>query len=554
MPETNEENEVWACKCGDGRKVKLCAQKLVEYSGYFCALMHSQMRETREKTLDLRLFTSDTIKLLIKMFRYKDNKLCDNEIEDIFKESLELEIVEDVLKAADYLDMPCIYPRCCDLLIILLPPFCEEIDRLWKMWTICQTYGLESVEEAMNKQIALNIKAIESTDYFFLREVPADVLAGVLAVPNIDISSEVGVMKLISEWILYAKEERLKWFDNLFNCIHIPSLIHSDLTEIDNIVKELGLTDVDVWKTFSNYVSNPHRFFILRQDLSQIRNGREVLMMFGGVYAQSLLPHNQQIGNQSERRLRYVPIMYQDLDEVCRQCLDSRVEQYVKRPASNISPRSRNLPSVDGGLVFKTMNRLKSPVRLIEFCICLYENFVYIAGGQRSHNEDAKFAVMGAYRMDPHIGEWGEIAHMKEARCLFTLGSVWGRLYAVGGANQFGILRCTEYYIPEEDKWYEGPQLHTQLHEHACCIFREKMYISGGHDDAEHTNRVWVLESKVGTWKPVAPLLQPRSYHAMVAMDDKMYVIGGCRKVGSEIRDLHLVLQGQGHRQECRGI
>jgi hypothetical protein len=64
---------------------------------------------------------------------------------------------------------------------------------------------------------------------------------------------------------------------------------------------------------------------------------------------------------------------------------------------------------------------------------------------------------------------------MIEARCLFTLSSIWGRLYAVGGANEYGILSCTEYYIPREDKWNIGPQLHTQLHEHASKYYVNKI-------------------------------------------------------------------------------
>lgn len=49
-----------------------------------------------------------------------------------------------------------------------------------------------------------------------------------------------------------------------------------------------------------------------------------------------------------------------------------------------------------------------------------------------------------------------------------------------------------------------------------------------------------MLEAKEGPWKPVASLLHARSYHAMVTVNDRMYVVGGCRNVDDEITDLYV--------------
>jgi hypothetical protein len=213
-------------------------------------------------------------------------------------------------------------------------------------------------------------------------------------------------MKLIYEWILYAKEERLKWFDSLFKCIHIPSLIHSNLPEIGHMVKALGVENIDIMKCYSGYIANPHEYFILRPQHCELRNGKKVLMLFGGVYEHSLMAHNQH-ARRLWRSAQSIPIMYQDLEEVRRQCLNSYVSSATKT-SPNVSPRSKIKP-IGTGLHLRTINRLKSPMRLLEFGICLFENFVYMAGGQRTNNEEAKSAVKGTYRMDPHLREWWEV-------------------------------------------------------------------------------------------------------------------------------------------------
>lgn len=530
----DEDNGACVCKCGDGISVMINADILSDYSGYFSAIIHSQMKETKEKSLDLTLFSSTSVKLLLKMFHLKDVELNSSEVIEIVLGNLDLQVLEGVLKLIDYLDMPCLYQRCTELLIVLIPSFCLNVDKVLQIWQICKTYSLKSVQEIMFKHIAQNISDIEHRDIFFLRKVPGDVLCGVLT--NIDVSSQVVIMRCIVNWIQFLQEERIQWFGKLFKCLHIPSLTQSEVSEIDCMVKDLGISDADIWQKFFNYRSNPHKFLMSRPELSEIHNGKEVLMLFGG-----MSQHEQFTDGRGRRHVHSVPLMFQEISQVRRQCSNMFQDKMSEMNMSRRRLRSRSHLSYDRELSFKTAYKLDFPTQLVEFGICVYENFVYVTGGQTSASDEAMFVVNGAYRMDPHNAKWTKVAQMKENRCLFTLSSIWRRLYAVGGANQNGIIRDTEYYIPEEDQWCEGPHLKTPLHEHAACVFRNKLYISGGHNGNEHTNEVCVLERKDGPWKLAPPLLQTRCYHAMIVIDDKMYVIGGCTKAGDEIIDLFSV-------------
>lgn len=68
MTEASEnEGEMWTCVCGDNKTVNIEVGSLIKYSGYFGALIHSQMRETSTRSLDLQLVTSDTLKLVLHL-------------------------------------------------------------------------------------------------------------------------------------------------------------------------------------------------------------------------------------------------------------------------------------------------------------------------------------------------------------------------------------------------------------------------------------------------------------------------------------------------------
>lgn len=356
-------------------------------------------------------------------------------------------------------------------------------------------------------------------------------------------SSEIDIMKCIVDWVTYSSGDRMQHFDSLFRCVHIPSLDPLELDHIDALAHSLELHDFTVGDYAAEYRENPHKYLISHPEHKEIRNSQEIVMMFGGVFEDVLLPHNIELGYQRRRTIDMdtsVPVMYIELGE------DSLNHHMAIQTSSCYCPSSRRKleQTPDIGLdCFRTMPKLRTPATLVEFGVCLHENFVYLVGGQNELNSTALSSVKGAYRLDPHHGEWYETSHMKEARCLFCLCSVWEQVYAIGGVNQFGVLRSTEFYIPVKDKWFIGPLLVTELHEHAGCAFQNKLYISGGHTDIEHTDKVWVLENKEDTWKQVASLRTPRSYHAMTGIGDRMYVVGGCHKVGCRIKDLLSVEQ-----------
>ncbi|OCT78236.1 hypothetical protein XELAEV_18029344mg [Xenopus laevis] len=126
------------------------------------------------------------------------------------------------------------------------------------------------------------------------------------------------------------------------------------------------------------------------------------------------------------------------------------------------------------------------PVGRSHHCVAIMGNFLFAAGGEVEHASGRTCAVRTACRYDPRSNTWTEISSMKNCRERFVLGAVGDFLYAVGGRNELRqVLPSVERHCPKKNKW---------------------------------TSNKWISRS---------PMLQRRVYHAMVAVQRKLYVLGG---------------------------
>ena len=55
------------CLCSDGKSVTVNPGHLASFSGYFSSLLHSEMKETRTRSLNLKLIHSDVLQTVLKL-------------------------------------------------------------------------------------------------------------------------------------------------------------------------------------------------------------------------------------------------------------------------------------------------------------------------------------------------------------------------------------------------------------------------------------------------------------------------------------------------------
>jgi hypothetical protein len=129
---------------------------------------------------------------------------------------------------------------------------------------------------------------------------------------------------------------------------------------------------------------------------------------------------------------------------------------------------------------------------------------------------------------------WIELAPMPEARGETTTAVLNDRLYVLGGLTGI-VARASDtvsVYDPATDAWTDGPALPDSRHHAAAAALDGAIYLAGGapsiRDWSPETN-LWRLEPGTETpgWTALAPMPEGRWGHRLVALDGRLWVVGG---------------------------
>lgn len=114
LPEivTNKVEDVnYICLCSDGKSMLVNPIHLSHFSGYFSSLLHSEMKETKTKSVTLKLISSDILQLVLNLLT-KYQKRQEEGIDFLAKSKICMATLRQILHAADYLDMPVLREVC----------------------------------------------------------------------------------------------------------------------------------------------------------------------------------------------------------------------------------------------------------------------------------------------------------------------------------------------------------------------------------------------------------------------------------------------------------
>jgi N-acetylneuraminic acid mutarotase len=107
-----------------------------------------------------------------------------------------------------------------------------------------------------------------------------------------------------------------------------------------------------------------------------------------------------------------------------------------------------------------------------------------------------------------------------------------GQLYVAGGIAQLGATPALHVYDPAGGSWRSLAQMPEPRHHFGMAALDGRLYASGGYRDlpfGADTARaeVWAYDVEADSWSEIADLPAPRAAHAMVALDGRLYVVGG---------------------------
>jgi hypothetical protein len=103
---------------------------------------------------------------------------------------------------------------------------------------------------------------------------------------------------------------------------------------------------------------------------------------------------------------------------------------------------------------------------------------------------------------------WVSKTPMQVARDGLGVAVVNGKIYAIGGFTESGVVGTNEEYDPETDTWTFKKPMPTPRQLFAVAVYQNKIYCLGGTtDDSYYSNVIDVYDPATDTWvtKPKMP-------------------------------------------------
>ena len=108
------------------------------------------------------------------------------------------------------------------------------------------------------------------------------------------------------------------------------------------------------------------------------------------------------------------------------------------------------------------------------------------------------------------------------------------KIYVIGGIDTDSglITAAVDVYDPSSDTWSSAAELPQPLWRSAAVVLNEKIYLFGGYRSPSGfpfnpTDASYAYDPELDQWEEIAPLPFARGSHFAVALDDRIYVIGG---------------------------
>nr|XP_006120281.1 kelch repeat and BTB domain-containing protein 12 isoform X1 [Pelodiscus sinensis] len=132
-------------------------------------------------------------------------------------------------------------------------------------------------------------------------------------------------------------------------------------------------------------------------------------------------------------------------------------------------------------------------------------------------------------------------------RELYALGTVHNDLYLIGGQiklkNQYLVTNCVEKYSMERDSWRSVAPLPVQLACHAVVTVNNKLYVMGGwtpqmdlpDDELDRlSNRMLQYDPGQDKWTECAPMKYSKYRFSTAVVNSEIYVLGGIGCLGRD--------------------
>ena len=189
------------------------------------------------------------------------------------------------------------------------------------------------------------------------------------------------------------------------------------------------------------------------------------------------------------------------------------------------------------------LNKTPMPTPRSQFAISVYQNKIYVTGGLLKEPFADRVRASAANEVyDPSTDTWESKASMPTPRSGLSASVVKGKIYLLGGGQEFpypnwGPSSINEVYDPETDTWATKTSMPQRVFLAASVVLDEKIHVLGGQFEflgGGFGDFHQVYDTENDTWTMVTPV--PEGFYSAGAgvttgtyAPKRIYVIGGAR-------------------------
>lgn len=187
----------------------------------------------------------------------------------------------------------------------------------------------------------------------------------------------------------------------------------------------------------------------------------------------------------------------------------------ILRPAT---PQPAGLNQLERWTVLSNLPRASSGMAAVQ-----YENTIFIIGGRTQGNPTGSLL-----RYDAASDTWSGLAEKPTPVSGAAAGVIGEKIYIPGGLGDNNQpVDVVEVYNPRVNAWTQATHLPRPLSDYALAAFEGRLFLFGGWDGKEYSDRVYVYDPLVNQWAERKPMDKAFGGEAAVVSGSKIYLIGG---------------------------
>ena len=155
-----------------------------------------------------------------------------------------------------------------------------------------------------------------------------------------------------------------------------------------------------------------------------------------------------------------------------------------------------------------------------------YDGIFYVAGGW-----DGTSALNVFESFNTKNNSWTTLASIPSERENLGLVSLGDKLYAVGGDDGFNFFATTQFYNVENNTWSTTTAMPTEKTWQMSTKYLGNVIVAGGvifgDNLFDSIKEVVSISPTTNSWTTLTDLPEARDNGGMVAVEKKVYIVGG---------------------------